>query len=148
MSYGLQYSPYQGKKRTGHVSTAEAREIMAFLESEQPTDRDSIIRKHFMPPSPHKSEKGTERCPINHYSGDQALTAWGFILAIEAGWFAHDRAGFLEWTKRGIERFPPAPTVEREIKPYVPPERQKQASLSDEIAPRPDNKAPAQLDLF
>lgn len=43
------------------------------------------IREHFMPPSPHKSEKGTERRPINHYAGDQMVTAWGFILATEAG---------------------------------------------------------------
>ena len=147
VSYGLQYSPYEGKKRNGHISTAEAREIMAAIGAPEPTDRDGIIREHFMPPSPHKSEKGTMRCPINHYASDPRLTAWGFILSIEAGLFGHDRAGFLGWTTLGMERFPPAPRVEREIKPYVPPAPVEKPLLAEEIAPRPTRSDP-QMTLF
>ena len=148
VSYGLDYSPYEGKKRNGHISTVDARKVMATLDAPEPNDPLAIIEEHFHRPSGMKSEKGTERWPINSVSNDPYAKAWGHILAIEAGWFAHDRAGFLGWTPAGRERFPPLARVDREIEPYVPPAPVKAVSLADEIAPRPASKGPEQFDLF
>lgn len=98
------FSILHTKERRATVTTAEARDIMAAINSPEPAGRDETIRRQFM--SPVESEKGTESWSINHMARDQYTNAWGHILAIEAGWFAHDRAGF-----PGRDRLPP-PTVD------------------------------------
>ena len=73
------------------------------------------------------------------------LESMGPHPGIEAGYFAHDKAGFLGWTRRGRDRLLP---VNREAveRPVAPP---KPANvLVDEIAPRPAAKGPDQLKLF
>ena len=149
VSYGLDYSPHQGKKRNGYISTREAREIMAAIDAPAPDDRDTIIGSRFMRPSSCKSEKGSERWPIN-LSGrcDSFAEAWGHILGIEAGYFAHDRAGFLGWTAHGRERFPPTEKVEAS-KPIEPPTLPTPVKVEFyEIAARPAPSVAAQLALF
>jgi hypothetical protein len=127
VTYGLMYSGHHGKKRAGHISTADAREIMAFLESSEPADWRGVIRSHFSEPSLVKQDRGSESWPINHDVQDRNAVAWGMVLAIERGWFAHVRAGFLGWTEKGREQFA--------------------AIDASAIAPRPTVGA-RQLDLF
>ena len=148
VSYGLDYSPHDGKKRNGYISTREAREIMKAINSPEFEDRDAIITAQFCLPSPHKQEKGSITWPINTRAGDQEAKAWGRILGIEAGYFAHNRAGFLNWTERGRHRFPAAERGTPQI-PIEPPEPKRPAKVDPaEIADRPASANTAQLDLF
>ncbi len=121
---------------------------MAAIDAPEPSDRDVTIRDHFCRPSSCMSEKGKESWPINALSHDSYAKAWGHIIGIETGWFAHDRAGFLGWTAVGRDRFPPAPRIPRELAPFVPPTPAKPALLADEIAPRPRAEAPATRSLL
>ena len=150
VAYGLSYSPYEGKKHNGHISTAEAREIMATLAVLEPADRDSIIRKCFMSPSQVKSEKGVESWPVNDIAQDPYANAWAHILGIEAGWFAYDRAGFLGWTKAGRDRFPSTPLIAHSgPEPLAIPEPEKARNgLADTLGPKSSKKGGTQLDLF
>jgi hypothetical protein len=141
-SYGLEYSPHD-RNRKGYISTAEAREIMAAINSSEPADRQAIIFEHLMPPSPVKSEKGPERWPINSSFSEAdtaANRAWAHIIGIEAGWFGYDRSGFLGWTVKGRQRFGALYTTPEPI--TEPP----LSALADAIGPRPG--AAIQLDLF
>jgi hypothetical protein len=149
-AHGMTYSPHQGKKRNGHISTAEAREIMATLEVPEPSDRDNIIREYFMSPSPVKSEKGVESWPVNHMARDQYAIAWGHIFGIEAGWFAYDRAGYLGWTTIGRDRFQSKPVIaDPRAEPPTTPEPEKPpAALADTLGTEPSKKGGTQLDLF
>jgi len=150
VAFGLNYSPHQGKKRNGYVSTNEAREIMTTIGAPEPADRNEIIAQHFCLPSPCKSEKGVESWSVNSWTKDKFAEAWGYILGIEAGYFAHDRAGFLGWTQRGRDTFPPLKreAAEKPFTPPAPPPPKTVTVLADEIAPRPSRQAEAQMDLF
>lgn len=102
--YGLDYSPH-GSERDGHLSTAEAREIMAAIGAEEPKDRIALLLD-MAEPRPCEQEKGQVRWPINSgYDADAETRAWGRIFGIENGWFARDRGGFLQWTQAGQDRF-------------------------------------------
>jgi hypothetical protein len=148
VTYGLQYSHHEGKRRNGYISTTEAREIMGAVEAPEPADWRGIIRQHFSEPSPCKSEKGVASWPINTWTTDRFATTWGMILAIEAGWFAHDRAGFLRWTNPGRELFPPVKRAAAPEPKARQPEPEPQPTLADELGPRPATKPKAQFDLF
>ena len=151
VAHGMTYSPHQAKKRNGHISTTEAREIMAALDLPRlPTDREGTIREYFMPPSPVKSEKRVESWPVNQMARDQHANAWGHIFGIEAGWFAYDRAGYLGWTKLGRDRFSSKP-----VSAYPsaePPAILKSDMARDDFAqtlgPNAADKDATQLDLF
>ena len=150
VSYGLDYSPHEGKKRMGYISAKDAREVMDAIDAPEPQDMDGLIKQHFLPPA----ETDPSRWPINQAVRDQPYAnAWGHILGIEAGYFAHDRAGFLGWTALGRERFPPQERkalakIEQPVKPAPTLPGKPAAVLADEIAPRPSHKAEDQIDLF
>lgn len=106
VAYGLDYSSHEeGRKRNGHITTAEAREMMRAIGAEEPTDAPAILRE-FMQPMVCKSDREAERWPINH-SGAAGRTdrAWGRIIGIDRGWFGYDRSGFLQWTPAGRDRY-------------------------------------------
>ena len=93
VTYGLDYSPYEGERRCGHVSVAEARTIMAAIGYAEPAERLAVFRQ-LAAPSSCSSEKGAVRWPINSgLASDGASRAWGRIFGIEAG--------FLQWTALG-----------------------------------------------
>ncbi|MFQ3621914.1 MAG: hypothetical protein SNJ73_00060 [Acetobacteraceae bacterium] len=103
VAYGLTYSHHEAK-RMGHITTQEARQIMAAIDAPEPQNRRSHILT-LSRPLPCKPDKGAEHWPINHprMSGD--TLAWALIHGIEDGWFAYDRSGFLYWTSAGRERY-------------------------------------------
>lgn len=106
VAYGLDYSSHhEGRKRNGHITTAEAREIMRAIGVDEPTDANAILRE-FMRPTACKSDGSAERWPINHAGAEARQDrAWGRIIGIERGWFGYDRAGFLQWTPAGRDRY-------------------------------------------
>ncbi len=105
VSYGLDYSPHDADSGCGYISTAEARQIMRAINSSEPDDRAAILRS-FSRPTVCRQESGKDHWPINsgRTLGAEGR-AWGRILGIEAGWFKHDRAGFLTWTEAGRDRY-------------------------------------------
>jgi hypothetical protein len=150
VAYGLTYCAHEGKKRNGHISTAEAREIMLTLDAPEPAAPDSIIRECFVSPSLVKSEKGVESWPVNEIAQDQYANAWGHIFGIEAGWFAYDRAGFLGWTKVGRDRFPAIPVTAhpRPEPPVIPEPEKARDGLADRLGSKSGDRGGTQLDLF
>jgi hypothetical protein len=149
VAYGLTYSPHEAKGRDGHISTAEAREIMATLDV-QPAGSDSFLRESFLPPWLVKSEKGVESWPVNEIARDQYSNAWGHIFGIEAGWFAYDLAGFLGWTKVGRDRFWSIPvTADPRTEPRAVPKSEKEADgLAETLDLKPSDRGGRQLELF
>lgn len=103
IGYGLRYSHHEDRKRSGYITPAEARTIMAELGAIEPTDRAAPIRT-LHEPMPCHSEGSRARWPINgRVSGEDA--AWAFIFGIEDGWFEYDRSGHLQWSEFGRERY-------------------------------------------
>jgi hypothetical protein len=104
VSYGCRYSAHDSSKGAGYITTREARAMMDAAGAIEPDDRSAAIRA-FSVPMANKQDNGSEHWPINggsHCAEDQA---WAMIHGIEDGWFAHDRAGFLQWTQLGRDRF-------------------------------------------
>ena len=106
VAYVLDYSHRQGEEKgSGYITTADAREIMGAIGSAEPPDRAMTLRS-FQTPSSCKQDGGKVAWPINEAGPpDAPARAWGRIVGIEAGWFAHDRSGFLNWTEMGRARF-------------------------------------------
>lgn len=105
VAYGLDYSSQEeGRKRNGHITTAEAREMMRAIGVDEPTDTAGLLRE-FMRPTPCKSDGSAERWPINQMGAGRIDRAWGRIIGIERGWFGYDRSGFLQWTPAGRDRY-------------------------------------------
>jgi len=103
--YGLDFSPHDAAAGCGYISTVAAREIMCAIDSPEPGDRAAILRT-FSRPTICRQDSGKEHWPINSGCAvDAEARAWGRILGIEAGWFKHDRAGFLTWTVAGRDRY-------------------------------------------
>jgi hypothetical protein len=101
LSYALQYSPYDRPRPGGYISPKQACAILAGIGSAQPEDADAVIRA-FMEPLPCKPEGQATHWPINRspdQSGEDCV--WGLVIGIERGWFAYNRAGFLQWTIAG-----------------------------------------------
>jgi hypothetical protein len=75
----------------------------------EPDDRAAVIRQFCAQPV---QDSGSEFWPINIGPGIVAEEqAWAVIHGIEDGWFAHDRAGFLQWTQLGRDRFTAGPAT-------------------------------------
>lgn len=102
VAYGLSYSAHDGK-RQGYLSVSAARAIMAALDAPEPAGRCGLLA--FSGPSPCKPGNGPAHWPINHPALPANAVAWALIHGIESDWFAHDRAGLLQWTASGRERF-------------------------------------------
>lgn len=103
--YGCRHSHHENRAAKGYLTTSQARHIMRELGACEPDDRAAIIRQ-FGAPSLCKQDSGSEYWPINIGPGIVAEDqAWAIIHGIEDGWFAHDRAGFLQWTQLGRDRF-------------------------------------------
>lgn len=64
VSYGLDYSPHDAEKGAGHITIAEARQIMAAIGAEEPADRGAILRS-LSAPSPCRQDSGKGHWPIN-----------------------------------------------------------------------------------
>jgi len=103
VAFGLTYSHHDAK-RMGHITTGEARQIMAAIAAPEPASRRTGILS-LSRPLPCKPDKGAEHWPINHPALPADTLAWALIHGIEDGWFAYDRAGFLHWTAQGRERY-------------------------------------------
>ena len=104
VSYGCRHSDHEDRKASGYISTAEARQIMREMGATEPNDRAALIRS-FSAPSPCQQDRGTEHWPINVHGLCAEDEAWGFIVGIEDGWFSYDRAGFLQWSAIGRDRY-------------------------------------------
>jgi len=105
VTYGLDYSPYEGERRYGHISVAEARTIMGEIGCAEPAERLCVLRR-LAAPSACSSEKGKVRWPVNSGTDlDTPSRAWSRIFGIEAGWLKHDAAGFLQWTELGRDAY-------------------------------------------
>lgn len=104
VAYGLRYSDHADRKASGHISTAEAREIMRVMEATEPTDRAALIRS-LSAPSPCQQEGGSEFWAINAHGLCAEDEAWAFVIGIEDGWFSYDRSGFLQWSPIGRDRY-------------------------------------------
>ncbi|WP_430442293.1 hypothetical protein [Shinella sp.] len=104
VAYGCRYSHHEDRRAAGYITIAEARAVMREFGATEPAERGAIIRS-FSAPSVCRQEKGAEHWPIN--TGRQCAEdiAWGMIFGIEDGWFRYDRAGFLQWSELGRERY-------------------------------------------
>jgi hypothetical protein len=103
--YGCRYSHHDEKAGRGYISTGDARQIIREIGGTEPVDRSSTIRR-FTAPSLCQQDSGSEHWPINVGRGIGAeLEAWAMIHGMEDGWFAHDRSGFLQWTRIGRDRY-------------------------------------------
>jgi hypothetical protein len=99
--YGCRHSHHESKAGKGYITIGQARHIMRELGPCEPDDRAAVIRQ-FCAPSLCRQDSGSEFWPINIGPGIVAEEqAWAVIHGIEDGWFAHDRAGFLQWTQLG-----------------------------------------------
>lgn len=103
VAYGLTYSHHEAK-RMGHITTQEARQIMAAIDEDEPESRRAAILA-LSRPLPCKPDKGAEYWPINHPALPAPTLAWALIHGIEDGWFSYDRSGFLHWTEQGRTRY-------------------------------------------
>ena len=104
VAYGLDYSPHDRAEQRGHITVADAREVMAAIGGADPGDRLQVLRR-LSPPSPYKDDKGHDRCPVNSGGCDPATAAWARIFGIEGGWLRHDAGGFLQWTVLGRDMY-------------------------------------------
>jgi hypothetical protein len=104
VAFGSRYSHHEDKKASGYISIADARKVMDAVGAQEPGERSATIRA-FSAPSLCRQEKGAEHWPINTGRLTAEAEAWGMILGIEDGWFRHDRAGFLQWSELGRERY-------------------------------------------
>lgn len=148
VAHGLAYSPHDARKRKqGHLSTSEAREIMAYLGRAPPAEPPAPWQA-FDQPRPCKQEKGPDHWPINAVRGlTPEAEAWATIAAVEDGTFAYDRSGYLQWSERGRARHGAArkpATAERSPKrrpmatlPAGPAKPAASASEPDGHAPDP-----------
>lgn len=103
--HGCRHSHHESKAGKGYITTGQARQIMQALAACEPSDRAGFIRR-FSAPILSMQDSGSEYWPINIGPGLAAEDqAWAIIHGIEDGWFAHDRAGFLQWTRLGRDRF-------------------------------------------
>lgn len=99
---------YQGPKLkgSGRDRMAELRHVLRQVGAVEPSDRLGLLRQ-FMRPCEYTYE-GREHCPINitpPLHGQPDREAWGMMLGVEAGWFAWDRNGHLQWTPAGRDAF-------------------------------------------
>jgi len=104
VAYGLRYSHHEDKRASGHINTAEARQIMRAMDATEPTDRAALILS-LSAPSPCKQDRSAEYWAINAHGLCAEDEAWAFIVGIEDGWFSYDRAGFLQWSTKGRDRY-------------------------------------------
>lgn len=104
VAYGLDYSNHDSSSK-GHITTAEARTIMAAIEADEPADAMALFRIFAAPvlSSQGESKKGW---PINtRFDADRNARTWGRIIGIERGWFDYDRSGHLQWAECGRTRY-------------------------------------------
>lgn len=104
VAFGCRYSHHEDKKASGYLSVPDARKVMDAVGSKEPGERSATIRT-FSAPSLCRQEKGAEHWPINTGRLPAEAVAWGMIFGVEDGWFRHDRAGFLQWSELGRERY-------------------------------------------
>lgn len=104
VAFGCRYSHHEDKKASGYISIADARKVMGAVRASEPGDRSATIRA-FSAPSVCRQDKGSEHWPINTGRLSAEAEAWGMIFGIEDGWFRYDRAGFLQWSALGRERY-------------------------------------------
>lgn len=105
LDYGLSYSRHNDRKASGHITTAEARAVMAAWDSRGPPDAGGSLLA-FMQPMSVKPDRQALHWPINRgrIQSCEAAT-WGLIAGIERGWFRYDRAGYLQWSPAGRDRY-------------------------------------------
>lgn len=104
VAYGCRYSHHEDRKGAGYINTAQARAIMHDMGTTAPEDRSFLLRA-FMPPMACSQDSGSEFWPINHGRMCAEDEAWAMIVGIEDGWFKYDRAGFLQWSPYGRDRY-------------------------------------------
>lgn len=104
VSFGLYYSRHDDSKAKGYLSTTQARAILTAWDADIPDAGAALLE--CMEPHECRPDRKAARWPINK-GHDQASAdfAWVLVLGIERGWFQHDRAGFLQWTQAGRDRF-------------------------------------------
>ena len=103
VSFGLDYSP--PKEKGGYLTTNEARAILAVIGYGDAPGRGGALSS-FSAPALCRQDSGKEHWPINQTRDtDCQSAAWGRIIAIENGWFAYGRDGFLTWTSAGRDRY-------------------------------------------
>ena len=103
--YGLSYSPHDAKRGRGNLRTADARGLLTATGAFESYGRQAVLRT-FLPPSPCRPEGKAVHWPVNSgFTVTPADRAWSKVFGIEDGWLAYDRAGFLQWTELGRNRY-------------------------------------------
>ena len=104
LHYGLTCTHHADRKRSGYIGTKDARAVLAARGSVEPEVAAALAA--FSQPHPCKPEGQREKWPINRtYPLLREHAVWGLILGIERGWFVYDRAGYLEWSSVGRDRY-------------------------------------------
>lgn len=101
--FGLQSSHHSGARK-GYLTVAEARAIMEELGASEPDSRSAALLE-LDEPMPCRLDDKAMRWPINGKASSPEDTAWSAIIGIEEGWFEYDRAGFLNWSEKGRDRY-------------------------------------------
>ena len=144
VSHGLSYSRHDSKTANGYLTTIEARKMLAHIQAPEPEDRAGALR-HFMRPMSLRAEGGKESWPINMASGTQIDKAWASVISIEAGWFTHDRSGFLGWSAPGRDKYMAIVGAEEMREPVSLPEKAVEEPTRE---PTGNNPQSMQLSLF
>lgn len=102
-------SGYEGKQKTkGRLSVANARAVLDWLGCVEPEDRsEAELRKLSPSKIEERNGKGvvsSTRWPVNMHLECAEDEAWAMIHAIEDGWFARGRDGYVQWSKEGLKR--------------------------------------------
>ncbi|MBW6533184.1 hypothetical protein KZ820_20780 [Sphingomonas sp. RRHST34] len=104
VTHGLSSSPHD-RNRKGYLAPSEARQIMAAIDAPEPENAAGLLQI-FAAPALSNQGEGGKGWPINCLCGAERYSrAWAKIVGIERGWFAYDRAGFLQWAEEGRTRY-------------------------------------------
>lgn len=104
VAYGLDYAGEGRTPRRGHITTAEARQMLRAICAGEPSDRGALLLQ-LSTPKLVNSDGCAAHWPINNgFELDAQGRAWSRVFGIEEGWFDYDRSGFLGWTEAGRNR--------------------------------------------
>ena len=104
VAYGCRYSHHEDRAGAGYINTAEARTMMREIGATEPEDRAALIRA-FLQPMACQQDSGAEFWPLNEGRMCAEDAAWGMIAGSEDGRFKPARAGCLQWSPYGRDRY-------------------------------------------
>jgi hypothetical protein len=108
--YGCRHSHHESRAGKGYITIGQARHIMRELGACEPDDRAVIIRQ-FSAPSLCRQDSGSEFWPINIGPESSLKSRLGLSSTAQKTVGLPDRAGFLQWTQLGRDRFTAGPAT-------------------------------------